>query len=89
MGEVLAAYGAQIGRELAIKRLHDDRPSFVQLARFLREARIQRRLQHPAIPIAALCMFVVLLFGTAASLAHAVSSAHYRAREQLQIKPGG
>ena len=50
MGEVCSAYDTQIGREVAIKRLHADQPSHHQLARFLREARIQGRLQHPAIP---------------------------------------
>jgi eukaryotic-like serine/threonine-protein kinase len=50
MGEVVAAHDVQIGREVAIKRLHSDSPSAGQLARFLREARIQGRLEHPAIP---------------------------------------
>jgi serine/threonine-protein kinase len=50
MGEVCSAYDLQIGREVAIKRLHADLPTEPQLARFLREARIQGRLQHPAIP---------------------------------------
>src|ERR1043165_605307 len=50
MGEVLAAHDIQIGREAAIKRLHADRPTQGQLARFLREARIQGRLEHPSIP---------------------------------------
>ncbi len=50
MGEVLAARDGQIGREVAVKRLHDPAPSPVALARFLREARIQGRLEHPAIP---------------------------------------
>jgi serine/threonine protein kinase len=50
MGEVLAAYDTQIGREVAIKRIHPERTSPAALARFLREARIQARLEHPAIP---------------------------------------
>ena len=50
MGEVLSAYDAQIGREVAIKRLQPDRTTPGALARFLREARIQGRLDHPAIP---------------------------------------
>jgi serine/threonine-protein kinase len=50
MGEVVAAHDTRIGREIAIKRLHDDDPGPVALARFLREARIQGRLDHPAIP---------------------------------------
>jgi tRNA A-37 threonylcarbamoyl transferase component Bud32 len=49
MGEVNAAYDHQIGREVAIKRLRASRPSHAALARFLREARIQGRLDHPAI----------------------------------------
>ncbi len=50
MGEVCSAYDTQIGREVAIKRMTADDPSSDQLARFLREARIQGRLQHPSIP---------------------------------------
>src|SRR5689334_10767441 len=50
MGEVCSAFDAQIGRDVAIKRLHSERPTRLELARFLREARIQGRLQHPAIP---------------------------------------
>jgi len=50
MGEVFAAQDLQIGRDVAIKRLRSDKPSDAALARFLREARIQGRLEHPAIP---------------------------------------
>lgn len=50
MGEVYAAYDAQIGREVAIKRLHPDKITASSLARFLVEARIQGWLDHPAIP---------------------------------------
>ena len=50
MGEVRAAYDVQIGREVAIKRMHDPHPSPAHLSRFLREARIQGRLEHPAVP---------------------------------------
>jgi len=50
MGEVFAAYDAQIGREVAIKRLHPDKITPSSLARFLREARIQGWLDHPSIP---------------------------------------
>jgi eukaryotic-like serine/threonine-protein kinase len=47
MGEVLLATDQQIGRDVAIKRM---RVSSAELeARFLREARIQGRLEHPAI----------------------------------------
>ena len=49
MGEVLIAHDAQIGREVAIKRMRAATPSERQVARFLREARIQGRLEHPAI----------------------------------------
>ncbi len=50
MGEVFTAYDAQLGREVAIKRLHPDNITPTSLARFLREARIQGWLDHPAIP---------------------------------------
>ncbi len=50
MGEVVEAYDSQIGREVAIKRLRAPEPTPQQLSRFLREARIQGRLEHPAIP---------------------------------------
>ena len=49
MGEVLEAYDEQIGRDVAVKRLRTDAPSEKQIARFMREARIQGRLEHPAI----------------------------------------
>ncbi len=49
MGEVLAAHDQRIGREVAIKRMRSVHPDSEQLARFLREARIQARLDHPAI----------------------------------------
>jgi eukaryotic-like serine/threonine-protein kinase len=50
MGEVLAARDVRIGREVALKRLHERAPTPVELARFLREARIQGQLEHPSIP---------------------------------------
>src|SRR5258708_40290220 len=50
MGEVVAAHDLQIGRDVAIKRLPAPAPTPTQLARFYREARIQGRLEHPAIP---------------------------------------
>jgi serine/threonine-protein kinase len=50
MGEVFAARDEVIGREIAIKRLLDPAPSSEQIARFLREAKIQGALDHPAIP---------------------------------------
>ena len=49
MGEVLEAEDAQIGRVVAIKRMRAEAPSEKQIARFMREARIQGRLEHPAI----------------------------------------
>ena len=50
MGEVVAAYDSQVGREVAIKRMNAEQPTAAQLSRFLREARIQGRLEHPSIP---------------------------------------
>ncbi|HEY5948647.1 MAG TPA: serine/threonine-protein kinase [Kofleriaceae bacterium] len=49
MGEVLVAQDQRIGREVAIKRIRAHDPSHDAVARFLREARIQARLDHPAI----------------------------------------
>jgi eukaryotic-like serine/threonine-protein kinase len=49
MGEVVSARDEQIGRDVAIKRLRDGTPTRVQQALFLREARIQGRLGHPAV----------------------------------------
>jgi serine/threonine-protein kinase len=49
MGEVLSARDEQIGRTVAIKRLRVEDPSPDVLARFLREAHIQGRLEHPAV----------------------------------------
>ena len=49
MGEVLIARDPEIGRDVAIKRMNDSDGSPAALARFLREAKIQARLEHPAI----------------------------------------
>jgi len=49
MGEVLAAHDQRIGREVALKRLRGEHPDGSAITRFLREARIQARLDHPAI----------------------------------------
>jgi eukaryotic-like serine/threonine-protein kinase len=49
MGEVLSARDEQIGRPVAIKRLRVENPTPEIMARFLREARIQGRLEHPAV----------------------------------------
>jgi len=49
MGEVLLALDEVIGREVAIKRMRRTEPDLDAETRFLREAKIQARLQHPAI----------------------------------------
>src|ERR1043165_7315891 len=48
MGEVVLARDDQIGRDVAIKRMRVE-PTPAALTRFLREAKIQGRLDHPAI----------------------------------------
>jgi serine/threonine-protein kinase len=49
MGEVVAAHDRRIGRDVAIKRMRATSPDEATIARFLREAQIQARLDHPAI----------------------------------------
>ena len=49
MGEVVSARDEQIGRTVAIKRMRARDTSPELVARFLREARVQGRLEHPAI----------------------------------------
>ena len=49
MGEVVLAEDRKIGRRVAIKRMRAAEPSPDAVARFLREARIQAHLDHPAI----------------------------------------
>jgi serine/threonine protein kinase len=49
MGEVVVAHDDRIGRDVAVKRMRSDAPSAAATARFLREAQIQARLEHPAI----------------------------------------
>ena len=49
MGEVMAARDEQVGRDVAIKRMRAAKPSARAIARFLREATVQGRLEHPAI----------------------------------------
>jgi hypothetical protein len=48
-GEVVLAHDLRVGRDVAVKRLKDHQSSESAVARFLREARIQARLEHPAI----------------------------------------
>ncbi len=49
MGEVVLAFDERIGREVAVKRIRSERPSAEEVARFVREARVQGRLEHPAV----------------------------------------
>ncbi|MEO6776865.1 MAG: protein kinase [Kofleriaceae bacterium] len=49
MGEVVVAQDQRIGREVAVKRIRAQHPTHDAVERFLREARIQARLDHPAI----------------------------------------
>jgi serine/threonine-protein kinase len=49
MGEVLLATDEHIGREVAVKRIRATDPSSEELSRFVREARVQGRLEHPAV----------------------------------------
>jgi eukaryotic-like serine/threonine-protein kinase len=49
MGEIIAAQDRRIGRDVAYKRLRSADASADALSRFMREARIQARLDHPAI----------------------------------------
>ena len=48
-GEVFVAHDRRVGRDVALKRLPTPAPTDEETARFLREARIQARLEHPAI----------------------------------------
>jgi eukaryotic-like serine/threonine-protein kinase len=50
MGEVIGARDEQVGRDVAIKRMRSASPNERAIQRFLREASIQGRLEHPAIP---------------------------------------
>jgi hypothetical protein len=49
MGEVLVARDRRLGREVALKRMLTPEPTADEVSAFLREARIQARLDHPAI----------------------------------------
>ena len=48
-GEVWLAHDKRIGRDVALKQLKSATPSEDDVSRFLREARVQARLDHPAI----------------------------------------
>ena len=49
MGEVVSARDEQLGRSVAVKRIRARGASSEAVARFVREAQIQGRLEHPAI----------------------------------------
>ncbi len=49
MGEVVLARDTRMERDVAIKRMLSEAPSAESEARFLREAKIQARLDHPSI----------------------------------------
>ncbi len=49
MGEVMCGNDIEIGRDVAIKRLRGAQASPEAVTRFLREAKIQARLEHPGI----------------------------------------
>src|SRR5580658_220776 len=49
MGEVRAARDLRVGRDVAVKTIHREHAEPNIVARFVREARIQARLDHPAI----------------------------------------
>jgi eukaryotic-like serine/threonine-protein kinase len=50
MGEVRLARDVRIDRDVAVKLMRPEQRDAVSTARFFREARIQGRLDHPAIP---------------------------------------
>src|SRR5437899_2787421 len=49
MGEVMLARDEMVGRDVAIKRMRRANPSERAIQRFLREATVQGRLEHPSI----------------------------------------
>ncbi len=49
MGDIVLGRDRTIGRDVAIKQMRGDQPSAAAIARFLREAKIQARLEHPSI----------------------------------------
>ncbi|MBL9015334.1 MAG: serine/threonine protein kinase, partial [Myxococcales bacterium] len=55
MGDIVLGHDSLIGRDVAIKQMRSEQPTTDQVSRFLREARIQARLEHPSIvPVHAL-----------------------------------
>jgi serine/threonine-protein kinase len=55
MGDIVLGHDQLIGRDVAIKQMRSEKPSADQISRFLREAKIQARLEHPSIvPVHAL-----------------------------------
>jgi len=55
MGDIVLGTDKMIGRDVAIKQMRADKPTADQISRFLREAKIQARLEHPSIvPVHAL-----------------------------------
>ena len=49
MGEVIVAYDTTLDREVALKRMKGTSGSHDAVARFMREAKVQARLDHPSI----------------------------------------
>jgi serine/threonine-protein kinase len=49
MGEVIAALDVSLDREVALKRMKMQSPTHEAINRFMREAKIQARLDHPSI----------------------------------------
>src|SRR5512147_2522796 len=49
MGEVIVAFDTTLEREVAIKRMKGKAPTHDAVARFMREAKVQARLDHPSI----------------------------------------
>ncbi len=49
MGEVMLCRDVRIGREVALKRMRNELSSADAMARFVREARVQGQLEHPAV----------------------------------------
>ena len=89
MGEVLLATDAQIGRDVAVKRMRVA-PTPSAVARFVREAKIQGRLDHPAIvPVHELANdsegrpFFVMKRLTGTTLADILANPGTRTRQKL------